>query len=97
MEIINIIPNPVNEHAKIIYYLDKPGNVSLSLQSILGEDIRYFNPDIQYFKNIGCLSTYKNAGEHSIEFDVSNLPSGIYFWTLKAGNQVVTAKMMVIK
>jgi hypothetical protein len=71
---------------KIGYCVDKPGNVTLSLQSILGERIVHLQKDV-----------FKEAGRYSIEFNTADLPSGMYFCTLKAGNQIYVVKFLVIK
>jgi len=39
----------------------------------------------------------KPAGNYSVEFDVRNLPSGIYFYTLTAGTYIRTRKMVLLK
>ena len=39
----------------------------------------------------------KPAGEYEIEFNAANLPSGIYFYTLSAGNYFTTKKMILLK
>jgi hypothetical protein len=39
----------------------------------------------------------KSAGFHSVPFDASALSSGTYFYRLKAGNNVQTKKMVLIK
>jgi len=36
-------------------------------------------------------------GSHMISFDASNLPSGMYFYTLSAGTFSQTKKMLLIK
>jgi hypothetical protein len=43
------------------------------------------------------VNEFKNAGSYNINFDASELPSGIYFYTLKAGNYLATKKMIFIK
>ncbi len=60
-------------------------NVRLIVYNILGEEI----------------ATLVNAklppGEYSVQFNASNLPSGVYFYTLRAGDFVVTKKMVLLK
>jgi hypothetical protein len=36
-------------------------------------------------------------GNYTVQFDASNLPSGIYFYTLRAGDFVSTKKMILMK
>jgi hypothetical protein len=49
------------------------------------------------------VNGYQNAGQHSITFDTQKitgsrgLSSGIYFYQLKAGSNVLTKKMMYLK
>ncbi|MCF8413124.1 MAG: T9SS type A sorting domain-containing protein [Melioribacteraceae bacterium] len=37
------------------------------------------------------------AGVHTVDFDASNLNSGIYFYELKTGNFLSTKKMIILK
>jgi len=39
----------------------------------------------------------KKGGFDEVEFDYSNLPSGVYFYQLKAGEFIATRKMILIK
>ena len=39
----------------------------------------------------------KVAGYHSIEFNASDLPSGVYFYRLQSGNFIDTKKMILLK
>jgi len=39
----------------------------------------------------------KRKGSYEVVFNASNLPSGIYFYRLTAGNSVKTKKMMFLK
>jgi hypothetical protein len=39
----------------------------------------------------------KAEGKHSLKFDGSNLASGVYYYTITAGNYTETKKLMLIK
>jgi hypothetical protein len=39
----------------------------------------------------------KEAGNYSMEFDASNLPSGVYYYEIKAGSFTDTKKMVLVK
>jgi hypothetical protein len=43
------------------------------------------------------INEEKSAGNYSIEFDASNIPSGVYFYTLQAGEFIQTKKMVLMK
>jgi hypothetical protein len=64
--------------------LENPGFVSLQITNILGQVV-------------GELITNKfmESGEHSFDFDASNLPSGLYFVSLRAGGEVISRKLIV--
>jgi carboxypeptidase T len=90
-------PNPFNPTTAINYSIPKPGNVSLKVYNILGVEVAEL------------VNEYKEAGTHSVEFSTERLKgeigSGVYFYTLKAGDPssssgqvfVQTRKMIVIK
>lgn len=78
-------PNPFNPNTIISYELTVSGNISLEVFDVLG-------------KNVATLiNKRQNAGNYEIEFDGSNLPGGIYFYTLKTENFSETKKMLMIK
>ena len=39
----------------------------------------------------------RNAGTHSVEFEASNLPSGVYLYRLEAGNFSKARQMIMLK
>jgi YVTN family beta-propeller protein len=78
-------PNPFNPTTKLGFGIMERGNVRLSILNILGKEIRVL------------LNEDKEAGYHSIEFNASNLPSGVYFYQLKAGSFVETKKMILLR
>jgi hypothetical protein len=59
--------------------------VTLRVYDILGEEIAIL------------VNGEKPAGEYEVEFNATELPSGIYFYQLRAGEYVETKKMVLIK
>jgi hypothetical protein len=43
------------------------------------------------------VNEYKPAGRYEVEFNQANLPSGVYFYQLKAGDYVQSRKMILLK
>ena len=78
-------PNPFNPVTKISYQLPVDGNVKLSVYNILGREV-----DI-------LVNEKQNAGEHNIDFNATNLTSGVYFYKLIAGSYSDTKKMILVK
>ncbi len=78
-------PNPFNPITKIDYSLPVDANVRIDIINTLGQHIATLIDD------------RLNAGKHSINFDASNLSSGVYFYTINAGNYIKTKKMLLIK
>lgn len=78
-------PNPFNPTTTIIYSLPVTTHTTLKIFDILGNEI--FTP----------VDGIKEAGTHRIEFDASNLTSGIYFYQLRAGIYSQTKKLILQK
>lgn len=78
-------PNPFNPATKIEFQISSQENVSLVVSDITGRTITTL-----VNKNL-------EAGYYKIDFDGSKLSSGIYFYTLKAGNNVSVKKMVLMK
>lgn len=78
-------PNPFNGKTVISYQLPLTNNVLLVIYDILGREVKTL------------VNEKQNAGSHQIEFNGSNLSSGIYFYKLEAGNIVQVKKMLLIK
>ncbi len=76
-------PNPFNGNTQIDVNLSKSTNMSISIINITGQKV--------YEMNYGTQS----AGTHTIQLNSDNLASGIYFYTVYAGNSSVTKKMIV--
>ncbi len=78
-------PNPFNPSTTISYSLPQNGFVQLSIYNILGRKVATL------------VSGNKLAGNYSVQFDASNLNSGIYFYTLRTNNFTATKKMILLK
>jgi hypothetical protein len=88
-------PNPFNPSTVIGYQLPVSGNVTLKVYDILGNEVATL------------VNEEKPAGNYEIEFsakgesasdgNVYDLPSGIYFYKLQAGNFSATKKMILLK
>jgi hypothetical protein len=48
-------------------------------------------------KEIYSVNEFKSAGTHEIKFDGSKYASGLYFYSIEAGNYRETKKMVLIK
>lgn len=78
-------PNPFNPSTTISFELPERSEVSLQVFNVLGEMVH------QLAKGTS------DAGRHSITFNATNLPSGIYFYRLQAGEVVQTQKMVLLR
>jgi len=81
-------PNPFNPVTKIRFDLPDIENVSalkLTIYDIKGEKVT------------DLLNTEYIAGKWEVDFDASNLASGIYFYSIETGPYVQTNKMILIK
>ena len=78
-------PNPFNPLTEINYSIPKTDFVSLKLYNSLG----------QFVKNI--ISEIQSKGNHKIFLSANNLPSGVYYYQLKAGNFQETKKLILLK
>ena len=53
--------------------------------------------DTSYISKTTLVDEYLEAGNHSVMFDGSGLPSGLYFCNLKACGFIETRKMVLVK
>ena len=83
----NNYPNPFNPSTIISYQLPISGHVSLKVYDMLGREVATL------------VDEFQNAGTHNSQFSILNsqLSSGIYFYTIRAGNFIQTKKMMLLK
>lgn len=78
-------PNPFNPSTTISFDLDRPGETSVILYNITGDEIK------TYFKG------FMDKGFHKININGSGLSSGVYFYKLLSGINSATGKMILVK
>ncbi len=81
-------PNPFNPSTTISFRIPEADFITLKVFNALGEEVATL------------VNGFKQAGAYNIHFNASNIPSGIYFYSIKAGNNAqfsATKKMMLIK
>ena len=78
-------PNPFNPTTRIEFSLAESKNVKLEI----------FNSTGQLVKTL--IEGIRSSGYHSVEFDASELSSGIYFYTFTSDSFVQTKKMILLK
>ncbi len=78
-------PNPYNSTTIITYSLPIKSSAIIKIYNSLGAEVEVL------------LNEKKEAGKHRIDFNASDLPSGIYFYRLQAGNFIETKKMVLLK
>jgi len=76
-------PNPFNSSTEISYNIFKPGVVTLKVYDLLGKQIQTL------------VNEYRDEGIYFVNFDASNLSSGVYLYKLKLGNNTVVTKKML--
>jgi hypothetical protein len=78
-------PNPFNPSTRIIYSIPQKSFVSIKVYNPLGREI------------IQIVNEEKDPGTYEINFKSSGLASGLYFYSMKAGDFIETRKMILLK
>lgn len=76
-------PNPASGTTNVLVSCERPVNLGLTVTDFLGRNV--------YEKNYGTLS----SGDHLLSLDVSSFSPGIYLYTVKAGEELITKKLTV--
>ena len=104
-------PNPFNPTTNINYVIASPdlsgrGNLSNGQRQIASSQAPRNDGAVQVSlkiydalgREVATLVNAKQApGKYSVQFNAAELPSGVYFYTLRAGNSVQTKKMVLMK
>lgn len=78
-------PNPFNPTTSINFSIAKASNVKLIIYNVLGQKVATL------------VNGYMNAGAHSVRFNAINLASGVYLYSLEAGDFRMNKKMVLLK
>lgn len=78
-------PNPFNPATVISYSLPADGYVSLKVFDMLGREIAVL------------VDGMEEAGYRSVQWNASNVPTGIYFYRIRTGNFFETKKVVLMK
>lgn len=79
------VTNPVRKGSatEIAYNLPKAEKVTVKVTNMLGQEVATL------------VNAFQAAGEQSVRFDAANLNSGMYFYTVQAGNLTDTKKIVI--
>ncbi len=78
-------PNPFNPTTRIEFSIPSESNVEVKVFNTLGMEVATL------------LNEHKQAGTHSVEFNATNLSSGIYFYKIVSGNYTDIKKMILLR
>jgi hypothetical protein len=78
-------PNPFNPTTNIRFDIKSTAQVELKIYDILGTEIQTL------------VNSQLAPGTYNVNFDAAKLSTGVYFYTIKAGDFVSTKKMMLVK
>jgi hypothetical protein len=78
-------PNPFNPNSIIRFQINDSRLVTLKIYDVIGKEVS--TP----------VNEKLSPGKYEVTFDGSNLPSGLYYYTIRAGDFTETKKMILIK
>ncbi len=78
-------PNPFNAATRLSYMLPRSGPVTITIYNLLGQRVATI------------YEGEKQAGQHTITWNASAFPSGVYFARLEAGEYSKSIKMVLLK
>ena len=78
-------PKPFNPTTNIKYSITKSGLVTLKIYNVLGQEVATL------------VNQDQRPGNYVVDFNASNLASGVYMYRLESGNYSLTKKMVLLK
>lgn len=84
-QLANNYPNPFNPSTVIKYEIGETSEVTLKIYNSLGEDVETL------------VSKIQSSGSYEVQFNAVGFSSGIYFYSIQAGENLAVKKMMLVK
>jgi len=84
-KLLDNYPNPFNPTTKISWQSPVNGQQTLKVYDVLGREVATL------------VNEYREAGSYEVEFDATNLPSGMYIYRLQSGSYSDVKKMILSK
>mgnify|MGYP003674713027 FL=1 len=78
-------PNPFNPLTTLSFYIPEAAEVRLSVFNIVGQPVALL------------INQSMAVGEHKVDWDASDMPSGMYIYQLEVGTKIMTRKMTLVK
>ena len=78
-------PNPFNPTTNINFSIAKASNVKLIVYNVLGQKVKTL------------VNTFMNVGAYTVDFNGTNLASGVYLYSIEAGDFRISKKMILLK
>jgi hypothetical protein len=78
-------PNPFNPVTRINFAIPKQGFVTLKIYDVTGREVKVL------------VNEFKQAGYYTVDFNGSNLASGVYFYKIQSGTFMYVKKMVLVK
>ena len=82
---VHVLENPVQDYARFQLALAKPASVQIRIYSISGEYLGTVIDDVY------------EPGEYQVEWDVTTVPSGTYLYTVEAGDEQSSGRVVVLR
>jgi hypothetical protein len=85
LQLLQNYPNPFNPSTTIGYALPQGSYVTLTVFNTLGQQVATL------------INETRGAGYHNVQFNGTGFASGVYFYRLRAGDYVVTKRLILLR
>jgi hypothetical protein len=82
---VNVFPNPATDNTNINFTLAEASNVTITVYNLVGQQVKT--------ESLGRLAD----GEHTFVLNTESLTTGLYFITMKVGNETITKKITITR